>query len=257
MGRKYTYEDYHRVIELLEKGLGPTEISRKLNIKKHTIKNWIYRKMIPPLARWHPEPSSELAYVIGVLLGDGYIIRKHRYEYNIELTVKDHEFAETFSRAMAKVLNKKYKRPYWNRTLNAWNVCYHSKAFYTWYRRQNLEILKPHIEYNKDIVKHFLRGLYDSEGTNYKCRRVWLYNNDKDLLKYAKYLLVKYFNIKPTEPYLASKAGSIHKIKGEEKIKQNHNTYRLVISKRRYVEKFLNEIGFSIREKQLGLKRRK
>jgi hypothetical protein len=42
-----------------------------------------------------------------------------------------------------------------------------------------------------------------------------------------------------------------------EMIKTNHNNYSIAISRKKYVRIFLGEIGFSIREKQLGLPRRK
>jgi len=42
-----------------------------------------------------------------------------------------------------------------------------------------------------------------------------------------------------------------------ERVKTNHDIYCIVISGRRDIHMFLSEIGFSIREKQLGLPRRK
>ena len=67
----------------------------------------IYR---PPSARWHPEPSKELAYVIGVMLGDGSL-KRHSRDYDIKLNTIDIEFAETFSNMLAKLLNRKALRP--------------------------------------------------------------------------------------------------------------------------------------------------
>jgi len=61
---------------------------------------------------------NELAYVIGVLLGDGCIIREHKNMYDIELKAKDYEFIEVLSRDMAKILNKKFKKPYWSKPHN-------------------------------------------------------------------------------------------------------------------------------------------
>jgi len=36
-------------------------------------------------------------------------------------------------------------------------------------------------------------------------------------------------------------------------IKTNHDIYKIEISKKSHIEIFLSEIGFSIKEKQLGL----
>jgi len=255
MRREYSYEDYKRAMELLNKGLGPTRVSRILDIPKHTIRGWIYQYKVPWLARWAPEPSKELAYVLGVLYGDGYTAREYN-SYYMELLVKDYEFAEAFSRNIAKVLNKRYKKPTWSRS-NTWRVYYSSKAFYTWFKRQSLETLKKYIEYNKDIVKYFLQGLYDSEGSNYRCRGVFLCNSDLDLLRYIQYLLKKYFDIRATGPYLHKRAGSIYITRNGRKFKANHNIYILAISRKRDIHMFLSHIGFSIKEKQLGLPRRR
>lgn len=115
MGRmSYTYEQYRRAMELLNEGLGPTVVSRILGIPERTVKAWKYEGKMPPLTRWYPEPGKELAYILGVLYGDGYLhprIESHIYE--VELEVKDYEFAETFSRVMSKLLNKKVVRPKW------------------------------------------------------------------------------------------------------------------------------------------------
>jgi len=106
-------------------------------------------------------------------------------------------------------------------------------------------------------VVSFLRGLYDSEGSNYRCKKIWLSNNNKDLLRYVQHLLKKYFGVIAKGPYLNTKAGGISKRRNGEKIKTNHNTYQITIYRKQHIQKFLNEIGFSIKEKQLGLPRRK
>jgi hypothetical protein len=72
--RSYTYDKYLRAMELLSQGLGPTEVCRILGwpiTRKSLLHYWKSGRHKPPTVRWHPEPSSELAYVIGVLLGDG------------------------------------------------------------------------------------------------------------------------------------------------------------------------------------------
>ena len=254
--RNYSYEEYERAMELLNKGFGITTISKKLGIPKSTLHYWRHNLNKPPTTRWIPKPSSELAYVLGVLLGDGYIVREHHNNYDIELLVKDYDFAEEFSKVMARVLDKNFKIPRrWRRRPDFWRVYYQSKAFHQWFKEQTLDTLKPYIEYNRDTVKYFLRGIYDSEGCNYRCKQIFLSNNDLKLLSYIQYLLKKYFSIKATGPYLNVKAGSIM-VKGGKRFRRNHNNYYITISKRRGLRVFLSKIGFSIRRKQLGLPRR-
>ncbi|RLF04249.1 MAG: hypothetical protein DRJ64_07210 [Thermoprotei archaeon] len=230
-----------------------------LDIPKSTLYYWKHKINKPPIARWRAKPSKELAYIIGVLLGDGFLhSRRKSNKYEIEILVTDYEFAEEFSKAMAKVLGKNFKTPgRWWRRPNFWIVNYRSKAFYQWFKHQTLETLKPYIEYNKETIKYFLRGLYDSDGTNYRCKQIFLANSNLKLLQYAQHLLRKYFNIVSRGPYLNVRAGSIRIRKDGMIIKANHDTHRIAVFRRRDVERFLKEIGFSIREKQLGLPRRK
>ncbi len=260
--RSYSYDEYLRAMELL-KDHGPTEVCRILGwptTKKSLLHYWKYRKHKPPTARWRPEPSKELAYIIGVLYGDR-CIKVHSHHYDIKLNTIDYEFADKFSRALAKLLTKNVVKPVWigiQRGRNyGWEVTYSSKAFYIWYRKQTLETLKPYIEYNKDTVRLFLRGLYDSDGSNYRCKKIVLFNSNIELLYYVQYLLKKYFIIMIRGPYLNAKAGNISIKKNGEKIKTNRDNYSIVVFRRRYIQRFLNEIGFFITEKQLGLPRRK
>jgi len=118
--KSYTYEEYKRAMELLEKGYGLTETCRLLGwleTKTSLLYFWKHEKHKPPAAKWKAEPSKELAYVIGTVQGDGSVCKskiKSRYQYEIELGVADKEFAIIFSKVMAKLLNRKYHKPYWN-----------------------------------------------------------------------------------------------------------------------------------------------
>jgi len=103
-------------------------------------------------------------------------------------------------------------------------------------------------------VKYYLRGLYDSEGNNYKNKLIQLSNTEEKLLEYVQYLLKKYFNIVATGPYLNKKAGTKTIIKGVE-YHYNQNLYSIQINRKLHVQKFLEEIGFTIMRKQLGLKK--
>lgn len=253
---KYSYDEYAKAMEMLKK-MGPTEVSSKLGIPLKTIEGWKRRGHKPPLAKWIPEPSSELAYITGVLLGDGCLYT-NQVQYRILLIAKDLEFVETFSRTMAKLLNRKYLAPKLRKTRNVWRVIYTSKALYTWFKQQTMETLKQYIEYNKETVANFLKGMYDSEGGYYRGRyiQIHLSNTNLELLRYIQYLLKKYFDIIARGPYLTNKAGTKHKIRNKM-LTSTHNVYRITIYRKQYIQRFLNEIGFSIRRKQLGLPRRK
>jgi len=138
-------------------------ISRRLVIKLMKEYNIEKRKMgSHRLIKPHLELSPELAYIIGVLLGDGSI-RKNR----IELTVKPKQFAQEFARALQKIglhpLLWKDKRRYHR-------VVALSKIFTEWFREG---------KWTPIVEKHplpFLRGFFQSEGTIAKCRRGYIHN---------------------------------------------------------------------------------
>jgi len=143
----------------------------------------------PPAAKWIAKPCNELGYTIGIVHGDGCVYKNEtRYEYKVILNTIDKEFAETFSKVMAKLLNRKYIEPRWIEKEMVWRVEYRSKAFYLWYKRtekKGLQGFKPFIEHDTETVRHYLRGLYDSEGSNNGNKRVRLSNSKKKLLKYC------------------------------------------------------------------------
>jgi len=137
MGRKkreYSYDEWKKAMELHNKyKLGPTKISRILGINEDAVRDWLYRGVVPPSAKWVAKPCIELAYVIGALHGDGCVTKsknKASYEYVIELATIDKEFAIVFSRAVSILLNKKYYKPWWDEKEKEWWIKYRSKPFY-------------------------------------------------------------------------------------------------------------------------------
>ncbi len=192
MRKARTIEEYQKALELLYKyKYSIRKVARELNIPRTTIQRWL--KGSKPILSWTPKPTPELAYVIGVLMGDGHLHLRKKNHYSIELEVKDLAFACEFSRTLAKVLNKPFRKPYWRKDRHRWTVYYYSKAFYIWFKEQTLKTLKKYIEHDKETVGAFLRGIYDSEGSNWRCKRISVYNTSLMLLRYIQYLLNKVF----------------------------------------------------------------
>jgi intein-encoded DNA endonuclease-like protein len=116
---------YERVIELHQQGLSYNKIVKIIEqefgvrLPKSTVGRWIQGRNKPYNRIYIPslkllEPSEELAYVIGVMIGDGYIY-KYIYafrdgriveRYRIGLKAKDKEFVGEFARCLAIVLNR-------------------------------------------------------------------------------------------------------------------------------------------------------
>ncbi len=215
---------YPEVLKLRKQGLSQRKIQRII-YEKHGVKisqplisYWIRGKKHPlgKANKFNDKPSPELSYIIGVIYGDGYKYLNSK-EYRLRLAVVDKDFTIEFAKNLAKILKrKKPYKPFFNEKLKRWIVVGSSILLFKFLEKP-FEELKQYIEYNKDCAASFLRALFDGEGSIYK-RRIELYNTDKELLVYAKYLLEKYFNINTTGQYLARKAGKIvHFPNGEYK----------------------------------------
>jgi len=151
---------------------------------------------------------------------------------------------------------KRYYEPWWDENEKIWWVEYHSKPFYIWYKKceeQGLEGFKEFIEYSKQTVKYYLKGLYDSEGYNYRNKLIFISNSNIELLRYVQYLLKEYFSIIATGPYLQKEAGNTRVIKEVEYL-CNQDYYSIQIGREKHVQNFLREIGFTIVRRQLELK---
>ncbi|MFH7835500.1 MAG: LAGLIDADG family homing endonuclease [Candidatus Aenigmatarchaeota archaeon] len=251
---------YDDVIELRKQGLTYKDIQRKIyekygmQLPQSTINDWINRRHKPlrNVNIFDGKPSPKLSFIIGVIFSDG----SKRFDgkgYRLRLGVIDKEFAEEFGKALAKVLGKKepYK-PFWNKSRKEWVVEIYSILLYKFLDRP-LEELKPYIEHSKKTVSAFLRALFDGEGSMYKYRRkLIIYNTNKELLNYVKYLLKKYFNIDATGPHLAIKSGKVVHFPNE-KITKTTKDYYYLYTCTNSLFNFYKYIGFTIKRKQQNL----
>ncbi|MEM3130210.1 MAG: LAGLIDADG family homing endonuclease [Nitrososphaerota archaeon] len=250
---------YENVIELRKQGLTQKEIQEiiyekyEMRLSQSTISTWINRKTHPlgRVNKFNGESPLELMYVIGTIFGDG-----NRYLYSkneqclLRLAVKDYEFAEEFGRCLAKVLGRKepYK-PFWDKNEKIWIVEGYSILLYDFLNKP-FEELKPYIEYSKETVASFLRALFDGEGSIHG-RTLRLYNTNKELLNYTKYLLKEYFNIDATGPHLSVKSGTITRTPNGN-CKRNKDCYYLHLRAKSLLN-FYKYIGFTIQRKQRKL----
>jgi intein-encoded DNA endonuclease-like protein len=160
------------------------------------------------------KPSEELAYVIGVKVGDGYTYRrKHAIKYYnhvwIGLKAKDREFVEEFGRCLAKVLGRRQIRPRFRDDVGKYVVEAESKTLYELLKKPvDLERLKKYIEHCDRCVAAFIRGFADSEGCVDKRGYIFIFNADLRLLTYIMDLLRR-FNIESTGPRIHVRRGTI------------------------------------------------
>jgi len=182
-----------------------------------------------------------LAYVLGVLKGDGCLANRKRSHYFIDLQVKDKDFAKNFAEALSKVLNenvtfKTLRRSTIRGIFDGYEVCKGHKGFYLWYKRHESNTISIIESLGPRAISLFLRGFFDSEGSPQKCTAsIRLYNKDIPLLESIQRLLLKYFQI-------PSKI-----------LSYSHTHPFLVIYGWRSFKHFSEHIGFSIERKQKRL----
>ena len=246
---------YRLVIELVGRGLSYRRVQtaifyhERLWLSKGTISEWV-RGIHRPSGRinsFRPGPCPELAYVMGVVLSDGNL-NIHGYNAEILLSVTDYDYAEEFSRCLAKILSR--RKPYKVRRSekrNRWIVQGSSVLLYQFLNRP-WQRLKSFLEHCEDCTAAFLRAFYDGEGCISQGSLV-ISNTDKELLNYVRDLL-RTLKIETGEPYVATEAGTILKDPRTGKIyKRRHDCYNLVIRMKSRAQ-FASHVGFSIQRKQ-------
>jgi intein-encoded DNA endonuclease-like protein len=257
--RAKMYED---VIELRRQGLTYKEIQKIIYEKYRkrlpipTIFCWTNKKSHPlgNVNKFDEKPSPELAYVIGVILSDGYKYFDSK-GYLLRLAVNDKEYAEEFGRCLAKVVGKKkpYK-PFWDENRKQWTVAECSILLFKFLEKP-FEKLKFYIEYSEETVASFLRAMFDGEGCIYvkfrRERKLLLHNTNKELLSYIQYLLKKYFDIDTTGLHLARKSGKNFNFPNGV-YKTTKNYYYLYICTKSLLN-FHEHISFTIKRKQQRL----
>jgi intein-encoded DNA endonuclease-like protein len=199
------------------------------------------------------EPSEDLAYVIGVVCGDGYvsITRYAREGYKqviIRLRAKDKEFVEEFAIRIGRVLNRSPPKPKVERSTGYYYIKVESKTLYELLKKPvDLEKLRKYIEHCDKCSAAFLRGFFDAEGSITEAGSIYAGNSDYRLLEYVQSLLGR-FGIVATGPNLLFQRGSIICIRGKQYIRR-HDVYYIYV-KRSCNMRFYKYIGFTIRRKQ-------
>ena len=245
---------------LRQKGLSYSEIARILRAKgvevsRVTVMRWC-KGLHDPRNRLNSvklDPSPELAYVIGVMFGDGCVgFRRagRAYRYRIRLKVVDKDFAEEFKRCLEALGLKPSLRLERDKTrCDRWCVEANSKILYEFLKRPKEKLF----EVAKKYPIEFLRGFFDSEGTVYlnpknpRIARVRASNYDLELLEFMKVLLLD-LGIYSTI-YITKKKGEQSNIRGKI-YKYRKNFYIIDISRKDSVKKFAINVGFTIRRKQ-------
>ena len=248
---------YRLVLELRKQGLSYNgiikriETDRGVTLRKSHISGWLNGKHEPfgYVRAFDPTPTPDLAYVIGVSLGDGSTSSNRNHSHMIKLRVIDKEFAEEFARCLGMLLNRSPPLVKWREKTRSWHTQVSSLLLQK-FLRQSLDQLKSTIEFSSECTAAFLRGFFDSEGWVYKSQ-LGVVNTDKELLLYVSHLLALRFDIESFPPSVSSKGGRIVLIKGKF-YNANKDCYNVSIAKASLLA-FQARVGFTIIRRQQRL----
>ena len=174
-------------------------------------------------------PSTDLAYVLGALKGDGWVgyVRGRGTGFiNFKSIVK--VSASSVMQALKNInLHPRIKLEKKQGIHGIWSVNANSRTFVDWYRSLSLDEIKEII---KGYESHFIRGFYEAEGSIQRPPhiQVHIYNTDLNLLNLVKESLNK----------IEIESKTILARKGFKKIKPCYQLYFCGIKK---VHHFLQE----------------
>jgi intein-encoded DNA endonuclease-like protein len=241
------------------------EVWRRYGVKisKSSVSEWLNGIHNPYNGRYIPsieflEPCEELAYVVGVKIGDGYATRRRRTvkSYNrvrIGLQVKDKEFAAEFGRCLAKVLGRRPVKPRYSNSSRLFVVEVYSQTLYDLLKKPvELDRLKKYIEHCERCMAAFLRGLADSEGSVSEEGYIIIYNTNRELLEYVKGLLVR-LGIESTGPWPRRRQGkTFYDPTKMKRYVYKKDEYYIYLKTCNNIN-FYKNIGFTVRRKQRRL----
>lgn len=142
-------------------------------------------------------PSTNLAYILGSVIGDGNLSRSEKSRYHrIEFGVADEEFCKLVGDTLEKIgLHCSYRKRYKSDSNKSTMYCLQagSKIFYNFVKQLKIDASKSFNYLNTEsTIIAFLKGVYESEGCYYwksKSPTITFTNKDAKLLNLVKRLL--------------------------------------------------------------------
>ena len=255
---KFDYELKQKILNLISEGYSIPRIAQELKIGYDDVRLFLKRNIsskkydqIKVLNRMLPNKSKELtpelAYILGVLYGDGYF-----GPGQIRLGTKDKDFADYFILIVEKWCGKKplqtirsmNNKPYFESYLAFKNAANLIKTI-VGDRTSIPKIIT--ISKNEAIIQMFVKGFSDSEGTfvinsEGRMNSIKMYNQKFLVLEQIKKMMVRIgFNFEKLAIVVNNKA-------------KNGDVYAIRMCSQDQVKLFYNKVGFTIQRKQKKLK---
>lgn len=241
MSARQRIESYEKALELKREGLGPMQIAKITEVPYGTISNWIYGIHKPPQNRVDFSKRYELGYVAGAQLSDGGTSLSKGF---VGIRCKDRDFAELFSKAVAKVHGRKNPYSVWRDKSGYFGVACRGRVLAE--LLSDLKAVEKLLE-DKEFARGFLKGYFDGDGS--ANNQIEVSGNIGRIELLMKVL--DEMGIKTSKPWIKNRAG---KAIFWGKYTSKQDTWGLRIPVRGgYVRRFAKEVGFGIRRKEKRL----
>jgi intein-encoded DNA endonuclease-like protein len=163
------------------------DIAKELGVTYPVVRYWMKKLGVPwrdrnyaiTLKNGHKFDESKratLSYILGVLLGDGYVYSGSRYDVRLNVAERDKNFALSFKKALEDIdlhpLEFVIKPP---RPKYSPQICVVASSYFfvKWYRNLMMDDIKTLVMENEETMVNFIKGFYESEGS------IWEIGKDK------------------------------------------------------------------------------
>lgn len=250
------FDDIRKIVELYKQGKSANKVSKETPYSQFFISEVIKRLELTRSRGWYwkgdknprwnrpnLQMSAPLAYILGVLYGDGDFTKKQN---RTRLTVTSKIFIESFRNAINGIGLEPHKIheyeaecsiPSYNghKITHYFSTGFKSKAFGEWYQQLTLQKIEELLD-TPELMNSFIRGFYESDGS-LKDYQISFGNTNKQLLELVQRLLIKLgyqgTNLIPTN------AGS--------KRPRRKKMYELYFCRKKQMHRFIKEVKPVIR----------
>ena len=191
-------------------GVGIREILKRLNIYKSK-QNKDIIKYGNNLNFFNKIDTEEKAYWLGFIYADGYVVEqknKYAYRFGIELSIKDlnhlQKLANIFNRKLSiKIRSSQICQSKEIKNFEMVNLTINNKTVWTDLQQNGISIrktLNPDLtiftKFEKKLLPHFIRGVFDGDGSIVKNSEMFILNGNKDFLIEVQKILVSELKLK-------------------------------------------------------------
>lgn len=245
------FTDVREMVKLYQEGQSGIQVAKKVGYTHQFVSEVIKRLGLTRSPGWYwrgnknpnwNKPNLKmtpaLAYILGILYGDGTIDKKRAH---VRLTVTKKAFVESFAKAIKGIGLRPHRIYKYNRMNSGlpdytpkrptiyYQTGFVSKLFGNWFHSIGLDVIELLLD-KPELMREFLRGFYESEGTYTPPpnMRIEMVNTNKRVIDFCRTLLEKlgYEGINISERHRKSR-----------KV-----LYRLYLRRKQQVERFLSEI---------------